>query len=360
MKGRIFLLTLLLVSLCAGSNMDSVQIQSNIEPAQIDEIKVLALIDHGFGWNYFTIVETFEAWNINVTTAGTSSTVASCFNREARPVTSDILIEDVDNETLLDFDCVIVPSGGHWGNLIFDRDALNLIAYAHELGLIVSGICTGPIVLSRAGDILNGTKIVGHPNGVVHYRSAGAIQVEGQRVVCDNRVVTGGSGSGPPTGYAGAPTYETCLTIVRELMGVSLITEVNLNPAQVSLESEFQISVELRDLSDVSEGMFDSNISEVLATVYNIRNISLYEEIELEETDGIYIGNFTGLLAGDYSIDIDVENEDRIFTTIRNVTSISIEADVNNQVPMDLILISGIIVIPTIIAIVYIYTKKQG
>jgi len=360
MKNQLFILMLLIVSLSVGSFTESATVPSNSEPIALEDIKVLTLIDHGFGWNYFDIKDTFEEWGVNVTTAGTASTVASCFNREARPVTSDILIEDVDNETLLDFDCVIVPSGGHWGNLAFDRDALNLIASAHELGLIVSGICTGPIVLARAGDILNGTKIAGHGNGDAYYRSAGAIQVLGQRVVCDNRVVTGGSGSGPPTGYAGAPTFETCLTIVRELMGVSLITEVNLNPAQISLGSEFQISVELTNISDVSEGMFDSDISEVIATVYNIENRSLFEEIELEETDGNYIGNFTGLEAGDYSIDIDIENEDRIFTTIRNVTSVAIEVDVINQGPLDLILISGIIIIPTIIAIVYVYLKKHG
>jgi len=360
MKNQLFILTLLIVSLSVGSFTESATIPSNTESIELDEIKVLALIDHSFGWNYFDIKETFEAWGVNVTTAGTSSTVASCVNREPRPVTSDILISEVDNESLLDFDCVIVPSGGHWGDLAFDLGALNLIASAHDLGLIVSGICTGPIVLARAGDILNGTKIAGHGNGIAYYRSAGAIRVLGQRVVCDNRIITGGSGSGFPDGFEGAPTYETCLTIVREIMGVSLITETNLDPAQISLESEFQISVELTDLSDVSEGMFDSNTSEVIATVYNIENISLYEEIELEETDGIYIGNFTGLEAGDYSIDIDIENEDHIFTTIRNVTSFSLE---EGFIPLDstgLILLSGIIIIPTIITLAYLYSKKHG
>ena len=282
MKSKALVLSIIAVLLCTGT-FTTIAYSPSDEPFQIEDIKILVLIDVSFGWNYFDIKDTFESWGINVTTVGTSAVVQSCVNRAPRPVTSDIVLDDIDNDTILEHDALIIPSGGHWNSLIYRGSARDFIATAYDLGLHVSGICTGPIVLARARGILNGTKIVGHGNGISYYSATDAIRLLGPRVVSDKRVVTGGSGSGYPDGFEGAPTNQTCRTLVRDILGHSLVSDCSLIPTEIEIGTNFQINVELTDLSTVEEGMFDYNASEVLAQVVNVANTTLYEEIERVE-----------------------------------------------------------------------------
>ncbi|MHA1926943.1 MAG: DJ-1/PfpI family protein [Candidatus Thorarchaeota archaeon] len=364
MKSKALVLSLIAVLFCTGT-FNTIAYSPSDEPVQIEDIKILALIDVSFGWNYFDIKDTLESWGINVTTVGTMAVVPSCVNREPRPVTSDIVLDDIDNDTILEFDGLIVPSGGHWNSLTFDTIALDLIATAHELGLYVAGICTGPIVLSRAGEIYNGTMIAGHGNGLSYYSSADAIRVVGARVVSDKRIVTGGSGSGFPSGFTGAPTNETCRTLVRDILGHSLISDCNLGSTEIEIGTDFQVNVELADLSTVEEGMFDYNVYEVLARVVNIANTSLYEEIELDETDGVYTGAFSGLESGEYRIDVQVEDDERIVSVYRNQTSFTLTEDPTTPTDIEIdpllqtTIIAGVILAPVVIIAIFMINKRR-
>ena len=152
----------ILVSLLSIGMTSTVAYLSSTDPVEIEDVKILVLIEEAFGWNYFDIVESLESWGVNVTTVGPLESTPSCYNRDPNPVEPDILTDEIDNETIQEFHGLIIPSGGHWQALAFDTDAQRLIEYAYEFGLYVGGICTGPIPLSRAGQIFNGTRIIGH------------------------------------------------------------------------------------------------------------------------------------------------------------------------------------------------------
>ncbi|NHJ05241.1 MAG: hypothetical protein EAX90_10475 [Candidatus Heimdallarchaeota archaeon] len=71
-----------------------------------EEVKVLSIIGNDFGDSYFWMKNQLETWGCNYTTAGVTSIVASCPNKPQRPVTPDILVSDVDQEILSQFDCI--------------------------------------------------------------------------------------------------------------------------------------------------------------------------------------------------------------------------------------------------------------
>ncbi|MFW9845367.1 MAG: hypothetical protein ACFFD6_01360, partial [Candidatus Thorarchaeota archaeon] len=82
----------------------------------LDEIKILMLVTTGFGWNYFDINETFVEWGAQVDTLAYALDyeVQSCGNRPPRPIIVDYLMSDMTDQILATYDCIIVPSGGHW------------------------------------------------------------------------------------------------------------------------------------------------------------------------------------------------------------------------------------------------------
>ena len=73
----------------------------------------------------------------------------------------------------------------------------------------------------------------------------------------------------------------------------------------------------------------------------------------------MFVGNITGLDAGDYDVEIDIEDEERILTVVRNATSFSIGGDDSLIGPIDPLLISGIIIIPVLAIVVYVVMKKR-
>jgi transcriptional regulator GlxA family with amidase domain len=99
-------------------------------------------------------------------------------------------------------DILIVPGGG-WGSRSPEGawaeatrpETLGLIRRMHDAGAIAAGVCTGTMLLARAG-LLNGRPAITHHVAIDELREAGAI-VTTARVVDDGNVVTcGGVTSG--------------------------------------------------------------------------------------------------------------------------------------------------------------------
>ncbi len=183
--------------------------------------KVMILAANGVGDTYFPAKRYFEFWGWKVTTAGLTPSVTSCLNTNPRPVPVNILISEVNNNTLSQYDCVFIPSGGHWSLLLNDAATLNLISNAYNLGLIISSLCVGIRVLAAA-DIVDGVRIAYDVNSATQVFAAGGITIDA-RVVTDQRIVTGTTGGGFTGGGASlAPTLEVCEAIT------SLISSQNM------------------------------------------------------------------------------------------------------------------------------------
>lgn len=173
---------------------------------------VMILAANGVGETYFHAKDKFESWGWIVTTAGLTQSVISCPNTNPRPVPVDILISEVNNNTISQYECIFIPSGGHWNPLLNDMTTLDLISGAYNLSLVISSLCVGIRVLAAA-NIIDGVRIAYDINSGSYVILAGGILVY-ERVVTDQRIVTGGTGGGPTGGGASqAPTIDVCEAI---------------------------------------------------------------------------------------------------------------------------------------------------
>ncbi len=128
---------------------------------------------------------------------------------------TDVRVSDIADEDLGDYDCVFVPSGGHWSNVISISRMMEIIDVAHEQGLLVAGICTGMIVLAYA-DVLEGVEVAYNIHALEYLNTAGA-NMTGYPVVSDQGVITGGFGGGTSSGPEGAPNEAFCEMIKEEI-----------------------------------------------------------------------------------------------------------------------------------------------
>lgn len=108
-----------------------------------------------------------------------------------------LLVEPDGRLDAIDPDLVVVPGGG-WN----DRDGTGAwaeaqrgtlpgaVAELHETGATVAGVCTGGMILARAG-LLEGRPAITHAGAIDDLRESGA-DVADARVVDDGDVVTAG------------------------------------------------------------------------------------------------------------------------------------------------------------------------
>jgi len=75
------------------------------------------LVSSGFGLTYFDAKDQFESWGWIVDTARTFQTLYSCPNQEIQVIEPEFLIQNVDWARFIQYDCIFVPSGGHWDSL---------------------------------------------------------------------------------------------------------------------------------------------------------------------------------------------------------------------------------------------------
>ena len=111
MKLRYLALVVLLVTLCTGPSYPV-----EAQPTQAEDVNVIIIVSNGFGWSYFTAKDCFESWGATVTTVAHSVflEVPSCYNRDPRPITADILLSDFNISRISEYDCLFIPSGGTW------------------------------------------------------------------------------------------------------------------------------------------------------------------------------------------------------------------------------------------------------
>jgi len=186
-KPKKILLTysLLLIFLSSLTSSILVKAQDSSETTY----KALFLVSNAYGDNYYDIVDKFTEWNWTIETAGISSTVTGCVNHHpARTLHCNLTFDDLDESKIMEYDCVIVPSGGHWS----------------------STLCIGQAVFAYADDLMDGVKVAYFSMTEEMMDSANA-KIIHKDVVTDKRIVTGGGGGGlSGGGYTVAPTEEFC------------------------------------------------------------------------------------------------------------------------------------------------------
>lgn len=350
---------LLILLIISFNSVESNVHEISLTIDDIEDITVLTVIGFSFGWSYFELKTIFERWGVNFTTTGETETVQSCVNRAPRPVDVDILISEIDETVINEFDVLIVPSGGHWQGLCQNQAVLDLINLANNNGLIMSGICVGVAPLAAAGDILNGTKVAGHSFTGFDVRQAGGIIDPLKRVVVDGRIITGGRGGGPEGGgFDAAPHYDLCLEIVRTLLGESYLQEVEIVGNS--------ISVSTRTSSVLFSNVSTLDIEEVRAIIYPVENQTDVKTIILNATDvaGEFTGIFSGLEIRSFSVDLELETNNRTMEIQRNVSQFDFTTSdpgptETTASPFPLEITIGIVFVGVVVAILLVYRIRK-
>ncbi|MHA1933968.1 MAG: DJ-1/PfpI family protein [Candidatus Thorarchaeota archaeon] len=325
MKIRYLALVVLLLTLCTGRSYPV-----EAQPTQAEEVNVIIIVSNGFGWSYFTAKDCFESWGATVTTVAHSVflEVPSCYNRDPRPITADILLSDFNISRISEYDCLFIPSGGTWVAMSGSQTVLDFISAGYDAGLVVSTVCIGNVVVGRANEIVAESKVASYPQSNSIMRDAGAVVVSGAGVVSDNRIVTGGTGGGLFSGgYTTAPIAEVCASVMRVVLGYSRIVETTVEPARPEPETQFSISVETTEYSQTETWLNSSDIGHVYARIYSNDNATeVIDTITLTDSDddGIYTGVVDGLDTGQYVIDIELQDSDDILEVVGEAVGFNI------------------------------------
>ena len=262
-----------------------------------------------------------EEWGCNYTTAGVSYTVASCPNKPQRPVTPDILVYDVDQEVLSQFDCIFVCSGAHYLSLSINTDVLNIINMAYEEGLVIASICSGSVPIAHADGIVEGVKVAYFFLSTTKMQEEGAIEIYGSSVVSDKRIIT--TSSGMPYG-SNAPVYQTCVALTKEVLGYSALVDVIIEPHRGGIDTNYTLTVEVNDLTDIYYGNTSTEVTTVeLELQSDDETITGYYLTKI--SNNFYACNITGLEEfGNYQIDLEINSYGYGKEIIRDVTSFAV------------------------------------
>lgn len=342
MKRKFVIATALLVLSLMFSSPPRVVTQ---DTPDVSDVKVLILLTDFFGWNYFDAKECLEGWGANVTTAAHSLDydIASCLNKDPRPIVADLLMSEMTPEMVSEFDCLLLTSGGHWQSMINSIAVMNFVSDAFDMGLIIASICTGTRMVAEANDIVNGSKVVSYTLSSPQMVEAGATTVWGMEAVADGQIITGGRGGGPTGGgYLEAPTSEVCVEIIRKVLGLSRVSDISLNPDRGMVGTNFSISASINNLNETLGDILSTDINKVTAQIYGHGNRTLIDSIELvdDDLDGNYTGHFIGQTNGDYVIDIEVEDTNETLEVQKELAVFAV-GPVPTE-PIDILVVSAI------------------
>jgi len=287
-------------------------------------VDALILVTDGFGWTYFDAYDYLTGWGVDVDVIAHSGdpTIDSCLNHPPRPIIADLLLTTFNMDTLSNYDCLFIPSGGHWQVLSNNQGVRDFITAAYDEGLVIASLCIGNMVIARSNGIVDGCKVVSYTQSNVAMQQAGAIIVSGVEVVSDQRIITGATGSGFPDGYLNAPTYEVCVAMVKAALNLSYVRSVDLQP--LADGSGFSVTIETQDSAAYLIGIPSNEIATVTAelcfTTHPTESLMTQQLIDPNH-DGIYSNNIIGLTPGDYQLNIEVEDSGEIVEVVSNAAS---------------------------------------
>jgi putative intracellular protease/amidase len=354
------LVVLLVLGLVVSPFLYSVDSSTVVNSNDVNDINMLVLIADECGWSYFIVNETLSEMGVNVVTLTNteSYTVTSCPNREPRPITADILLSELDLETIDEYDGIVIPPGGQWRYHENDTAVHELLQVAYSSGLVIGSICNGGIAMVRSEVLTNGTKIVTlFPRVVQQLNELGAVMVWDARVVSDNRIVTGDYGT-----CEIAPIYEVCAEIVKTVTGHSRKEDTTVTLENNGDDTQYQITVDIANLTQEMPDLNFTDVEQVLATIYPEASPGEAFEVELTQIQGTnqYSGNFTILDTQKHVVDLDIWTEDSILEVVRNATTFLEETPVEGIPPGIMLLLGGGAGVIVVLVIVATFLKKRS
>jgi putative intracellular protease/amidase len=287
-------------------------------------VDALILVTDGFGWTYFDAYDYLIGWGVDVDVIALSgdTTIDSCLNHPPRPITADLLLTTFNMNTLSNYDCLFIPSGGHWQILSNNQGVRDLISTAYTEGLVIASVCIGNMVVARSNGIVDGCKVVSYTQSNLAMQQAGATIISGVEVVSDQRIVTGATGGGFPDGYLNAPTYEVCVAMIKAALNLSYVRSADLQPLPDG--SGFSVTIETQDPATYLIGIPSNEIAtvtvELCLTANPIDSIVTQQLID-PDYDGIYSENIIGLNPGDYQLNIEIEDSSETVEVVPNAGS---------------------------------------
>ena len=206
-KKMVLTYSLLLILLCTLPSLKLAKAQDSSE----ETYKALFLVANGYGDNYYDLIGNFSQWGWNLETAGFSNIVSGCSNHHpAYTLNCNLTFNDLDRSKIREYDCLIIPSGGHWSTLVYLNSVELIVRTAHKSGLIIGTLCIGQKILSDIDGLMNGVKVAYFSMTSLDMQRENA-EIIYEDVVTDKRIVTGGGGGGyTGGGYTVAPTTEFC------------------------------------------------------------------------------------------------------------------------------------------------------
>ncbi|MBN1330338.1 MAG: DJ-1/PfpI family protein [Candidatus Heimdallarchaeota archaeon] len=313
-----------------NENLDGIQVFDNIEYSllgtkSIEDMKVVLIIGTYFGDSYFWLKEQFEAFGCEVTTAGTTSLVASCPNKPQRPVAPNISVYDMTQEIIKGYDCIIIPAGAHWNNLIFNTAVHNILNIAYDEDLIVGGFCIGSLVLAYADDLVVGKKVCYYSGSYTKMTEVGAEIVYGTGVVSDQRLITAGTGVYNSTNVN---VYPFSVAISKTFLGLSGIANIKVTPTRGSINETYTISAEVSDLKNIFGVNYSNAIEHLKGTIHSKNEETEDKDVYLYDLDkdDIFVANYTSTVKGPFTIDFEIEGDSYGIEIFRNAVDFKVKA----------------------------------
>lgn len=286
------------------------------------------------------------------------SDISSCFNKgEQRDITANILLQDFDNTTFSEYDAVILPSGGHWGNLAGRPLVNEFLSDAYEAGLVVASICIAGKTLAQSGIIPEGTKVCTHSMANPDMNAAGAV-ITYERTVSHNRIITGGGGSGVPNGYENAPTYEVCREVIKAVRDLSGIQDITLDSTLEENRTYYQLSARLFNLTSILPEIEFENVSRIMAHIYEPDNEDPISSMELQdaEDNGTYSAAFYLSEPNEYTINMEIESDGNAVEVIQEAATAIIETPTSG---IDMTVIAGVVCVLTVAGVVVLIVRRR-
>ncbi|MHA1245579.1 MAG: DJ-1/PfpI family protein, partial [Candidatus Heimdallarchaeota archaeon] len=241
-----------------------------------------------------------------------------------RPVTSDILISEVDEDILAQFDCVYVPAGAHWVTLVSNTETHDLISTAYEMGLVIASICIGNKILAASNGVVNGVKVAYYSGCAVDMNDAGAIHVYDTAVVSDKRIVTAGTGL---CGTTHCSIYPFSVAIAKAVLGqTSVVSASIVEFEEVTDGDNYGLIVTTNNLSDIYYGNLSTNIYIVKAYVYwdDAPTDGIDLTLSDNEQENVFVANFSSTKNGIYHIDLEVKSFAWGMEVVRDATNFQV------------------------------------
>lgn len=297
----------LIVSILFLGFVGFIKTPEKIQGTLTSDIKILLLMDDGYGANFNGIRTKFEQFKWNITIAGPSTTIIGCDFNLNTPLDTDILISDVN---ITEYDCLCIMPGETYVNLYDDPNVNNLITTALSNDMIVAAWCRAVRILAAA-DVISGKNVTGHVDYQAEYESAGATFFLLSPPIIDGNIVTS----------VRSNFYQTAMCVaIAQALGVYETNAPEVSNINYDLyeETTCNFSVEFTEESGVQSAVVR------MKTITDGAILATYSSPLVDpDGDGIFKGSISLLTEAEFEVIIQVEDIFWNEATYNNVTTIS-------------------------------------